>query len=484
MRNPTSNPDSASPMAVTPIPKLLRSLGIPLICSLVIQACYNIVDSYFVSAMQDTAEVTGMGDYAMNALTLAFPIQMLIVALGVGTGVGVNALLARSMGQGDREKAGQVAGNGLFLGVCIYVLFLLFGLFGVRPYLLTQTSDPLVLELAGSYLTICCVYSFGQVLFTIYEKLLQATGHAVLSTIAQVSGAVTNIILDPILIFGYFGAPELGVAGAAYATVIGQMVSFVLFVVFQYTCNREVPAGVRYLIPEGKVMKEILSVGFPAIIMQAVGSFLTYGVNVIFGTLSASAVTAYGVYYKIQQFAFFAAFGMNNAMIPVIAFNYGSGDKERVRAGIHGGVSGGAGSVRQPDRGHLRPDPTDPDPLHPRGAHHRPGLSVRRRQHRLSGGVPGVGAWGALYGALPGAAAPRSAALGMAVHPPAESGGLVLGGVPGGRGHRTVGGTGAAETDFARCTDLRKGKAPQGRKLLRPLVQGVAEVSGRGGRKP
>lgn len=338
MRNPTSNPDSASPMAVTPIPKLLRSLGIPLICSLVIQACYNIVDSYFVSAMQDTAEVTGMGDYAMNALTLAFPIQMLIVALGVGTGVGVNALLARSMGQGDREKAGQVAGNGLFLGVCIYVLFLLFGLFGVRPYLLTQTSDPLVLELAGSYLTICCAYSFGQVLFTIYEKLLQATGHAVLSTIAQVSGAVTNIILDPILIFGYFGAPELGVAGAAYATVIGQMVSFVLFVVFQYTCNREVPAGVRYLIPEGKVMKEILSVGFPAIIMQAVGSFLTYGVNVIFGTLSASAVTAYGVYYKIQQFAFFAAFGMNNAMIPVIAFNYGSGDKERVRAGIRWGM--------------------------------------------------------------------------------------------------------------------------------------------------
>lgn len=338
MRNPTSNPDSASPMAVTPIPKLLRSLGIPLICSLVIQACYNIVDSYFVSAMKDTAEVTGMGDYAMNALTLAFPIQMLIVALGVGTGVGVNALLARSMGQGDREKAGQVAGNGLFLGVCIYVLFLLFGLFGVRPYLLTQTSDPLVLELAERYLTICCVYSFGQVLFTIYEKLLQATGHAVLSTIAQVTGAVTNIILDPILIFGYFGAPELGVAGAAYATVIGQVVSFVLFVVFQYTCNREVPAGVRYLIPEGKVMKEILSVGFPAIIMQAVGSFLTYGVNVIFGTLSASAVTAYGVYYKIQQFAFFAAFGMNNAMIPVIAFNYGSGDRERVRAGIRWGM--------------------------------------------------------------------------------------------------------------------------------------------------
>lgn len=241
-------------------------------------------------------------------------------------------------------------------------------------------------------------------------------------------------------------------------------------------------------------MKEILSVGFPAIIMQAVGSFLTYGVNVIFGTLSASAVTAYGVYYKIQQFAFFAAFGMNNANDPVIAFNYGSGDKERVRAGIRWGmidtlvIMGVCLVVLEVCAsqivGIFSPDPTDPDLLHPRGAHHRPGYPVRRRQHRLSGGVPGVGAWGALYGALPGAAAPRSAALGMAVHPPAESGGLVLGGVPGGRGHRTVGGTGAAETDFARCTDLRKGKAPQGRKLLRPLVQGVADVSGRGGRTP
>lgn len=338
MRKQASIPESASPMAVTPIPKLLASLGIPLICSLVVQACYNIVDSYFVSAMKDTPGITGMGDYAMNALTLAFPIQMLIVALGVGTGVGVNALLARSMGQGDREKAGKVAGNGLFLGVCIYILFLLFGLVGVGPYLRTQTSDPLVLELADCYLTICCVYSFGQVLFTIYEKLLQATGHAVLSTIAQVSGALTNIILDPILIFGYFGAPELGVAGAAYATVIGQVVSLILYMVFQYTCNREVPAGLCYWIPEGKILKEILSVGFPAIIMQAVGSFLTYGVNVIFGALSASAVTAYGVYYKIQQFAFFAAFGMNNAMIPVIAFNYGSGDQKRVQEGIRWGM--------------------------------------------------------------------------------------------------------------------------------------------------
>ncbi len=327
-----------SRMGTAPVGKLLLSMGVPLICSLVLQACYNIVDSYFVSHMQDTAQITGMGDYAMNALTLAFPVQMLIVALGVGTGVGVNALLARSLGQGDREKAGKVAGNGLFLGVCLSVLFLLFGFWGVKPYLFTQTSDPVVLELGGTYLTICSTLSFSVLLYTIYEKLLQATGHAVLSTIAQVSGALTNVILDPILIFGCFGAPELGVAGAAWATVIGQMVSLALYMIFHYTCNREVPAALRFLRPRRRIIREIFTVGLPAIIMQAVGSFLTYGVNIIFGQVSLNAVTAYGVYYKIQQFAFFAGFGMNNAVIPVIAFNYGRGDRKRIQEGVRWGM--------------------------------------------------------------------------------------------------------------------------------------------------
>ena len=327
-----------SPMATEPVRRLLLTMGVPLICSLVIQACYNIVDSYFVSHMRDTAEIAGMGDYAMNALTLAFPVQILIVALGVGTGVGVNALLARSMGQGDREKAGKVAGNGLLLGLCLSILFLLFGLFGVRPYLLSQTKEPIVLEMGTTYLSICATMAFSVLLYTIYEKLLQATGHAVLSTIAQVSGAVTNVILDPVLIFGYLGAPELGVAGAAWATVIGQMVSLALYMVFQYSCNREVPAGLGYLRPEGAIIREIYAVGIPAILMQAVGSFLTYGVNIIFGRVSLNAVTAYGVYYKIQQFVFFAAFGMNNAMIPIIAFNYGRRDRKRVREGMRWGM--------------------------------------------------------------------------------------------------------------------------------------------------
>lgn len=326
-------------MAVTPVWKLLLTMGVPLICSMVIQACYNIVDSYFVSRMPDTAAITGAGDYAMNALTLAFPVQMLIVALGVGTGLGVNALLARSLGEGNREKAGKVAGNGMFLGVCMSALFLLFGLFGVKPYLLTQTSDPVVLEMGQTYLTICSCLAFSVLMYAIYEKLLQSTGHMILSTIAQASGAVTNIILDPILIFGYFGAPALGVAGAAWATVIGQLVSMVLCITFHYTRNREVPAAARYWRPSWPVIREIYAVGIAAIVMQAVGSFLTYGVNIILRPVSLNAVTAYGVYYKIQQFAFFAAIGLNNAMVPVIAFNYGGGIRKRVREGLRWGMA-------------------------------------------------------------------------------------------------------------------------------------------------
>lgn len=325
-------------MGTAPIWKLLLTTGIPLICSLVVQACYNIVDSYFVSHMRDTIEITGMGDYAMNALALAYPVQILIIAMGVGTGVGVNTLLARSLGQGDREKAGKVAGNGLFLGLCISILFLLFGLFGTDIYLKSQTSDPIILEMGRTYLSICVNLSFSAVFFTIYEKFLQATGHAVVSTISQICGAVTNMVLDPILIFGYFGAPELGIAGAAYATVIGQMVSMVLCMIFHYTLNREVPTAFRYLKPSGAVIRQIYVVGVPAIVMQAVGSFLTYGVNIIFAPVSVNAVTAYGVYYKIQQFAFFAGFGMNNAMIPLISFNYGKGDRKRVEEGIRWGM--------------------------------------------------------------------------------------------------------------------------------------------------
>lgn len=207
---------SKNKMGVVPIKKLMITMGMPMIISMILQALYNIVDSYFVS------NISGMGDYAVNALTLAFPIQMLMIAVGVGTGVGVNTLLSKSIGQGDRKKADYISGNAIFIGICIYIVFLIFGLFGVNAYITSQTTDIIIIEMGKSYLTICTVLSFGVIEFMIYEKLLQATGRTTLSTMAQVMGALSNIILDPILIFGLFGLPAMGVNGAAYATVIGQ----------------------------------------------------------------------------------------------------------------------------------------------------------------------------------------------------------------------------------------------------------------------
>lgn len=326
-------------MGTAPVPRLLLAMGLPMILSMALQAVYNIVDSYFVSAMPDTAEIAHMGDYAVGALTLAFPIQMLMVAIGVGTGVGINALLARSLGEGDRDKAAHIAGNAIFLGLCTYVVFLLFGLFGVDVYIASQTSDPIMGEMACSYLRICCVLSFGIILYMIYEKLLQATGRTMQATAAQVIGALTNIVLDPIMIFGWFGCPALGVEGAAYATVIGQMVSAVLDLIFHTIYNkREFDTHLRYIRPRKHIIGEIYVVGVPAIIMQALMSFMTYGVNIIFGAVSTAAVTAYGMYYKIQQFVFFAAFGMNNAIIPLVGFNFGMRDKRRINQGIRYGI--------------------------------------------------------------------------------------------------------------------------------------------------
>ncbi|MDO5294249.1 MAG: MATE family efflux transporter [bacterium] len=330
--------ESKNKMGVEPIHKLLLTMGMPMIISMALQALYNIVDSYFVSCMKDTEQITNMGDYAVNALTLAFPIQMLMVAIGVGTGVGVNALLAKSLGEGDRKKASKVAGNAIFLGVCMYALFVLFGIFGVNLYMHSQTKDAVIFQLGSSYLRICTILSFGITMYLIFEKLLQATGRTTLSTIAQVAGAVTNIVLDPILIYGYLGLPKMGMEGAALATVIGQTVSFFLDALFHYKYNKDVDTKLTYLKPERQIIKEIYQVGVPAIIMQALMSFMTYGVNIILGAFSANAVTAYGVYYKIQQFVFFAAFGMNNAMIPVIGFNFGMADKKRVDASIRYGM--------------------------------------------------------------------------------------------------------------------------------------------------
>lgn len=326
-------------MASMPMGRLVFNMGVPMILSMVLQALYNIVDSYFVSCITDPA-LANAGDYAVNALTLAFPIQMLMVAIGVGTGVGANSLLSRTMGGGDREKSSRIAGNAVFLSCCTYIGFLLFGLFGVGPYLRSQTSDPIVLGMAFDYVRLCCVLSFGCVVYMIYEKLLQATGCTMLATIGQMSGVVANIILDPILIFGLLGFPKLGVMGAAWATVIGQFVSLFLGFAFHMAANRKFfDTSLRYIRPQTPVLREIYAVGVPAVLMQALMSFMNYGVNIILGSLSASVVTAYGIYYKIQQFVFFAGFGMNNAMVPIIAYNFGRRDKKRVTSAVRCGMA-------------------------------------------------------------------------------------------------------------------------------------------------
>lgn len=327
-----SKEDSMSKMGTTPVNKLMLTMGIPMILSMVLQAVYNIVDSAFVSNMAEN------GEAALNALTLAFPVQMLMVAIGIGTGVGTNALLAKSLGQGNKEKASRVAGNAVFLAFIIYIVFLLFGIGGVDAYINTQTSNPLIKEMAVDYLSICCIASFGIVFFSIFEKLLQATGRSHLSTIGQVGGAITNIILDPILIYGWLGLPEMGVKGAAYATVIGQVVSMLLDLIFHLIYNKEITNGLKYMKPDGKLIKGIYAIGFPAIIAQALMSLMTYGLNIILGTISEAAVTAYGLYYKIQQFILFAAFGLRDAITPIVSFNHGMQSKSRVSAGIKYGM--------------------------------------------------------------------------------------------------------------------------------------------------
>lgn len=319
-------------MGVVPVPKLMLGMGIPIVLSMILQAVYNIVDSAFVSNMANN------GEEALNALTLAFPMQMLMVAIGIGTGVGVNALLAKSLGQGDKEKASKVAGNGVFLAIIIYIIFLLFGIFGVRTYIDTQTSNPMIYDMAIGYLRICCIVSIGIVFFPIYEKLLQANGHSLFSTIAQISGAVTNIILDPIMIYGLFGCPEFGVNGAAYATVIGQCVSWIVAFVFHLKVNKEISNKVKYIKPSGTIIKQIYAIGLPAIIAQALMSVMTYGLNIILGTISEAMVTAYGLYYKIQQFILFMAFGLRDAITPIVSFSHGMRSKSRIRDGIKFGM--------------------------------------------------------------------------------------------------------------------------------------------------
>lgn len=308
-------------MGVMPVNKLLVSMSVPMMVSMLISALYNIVDSIFVSRICEDA---------LTAVSMAFPLQCLMMGLGIGTGVGVNALLSRALGARKLNDVNKVAMNGVFLAAVCYVVFLFVGLFAVKPFFASQTDDPEILEYGIQYMTIVCTCSFGLYFQFIFERLLISTGRTVLSMITQSTGAIINIIFDPICIFGLFGAPQMGVAGAAVATVAGQIVAALLALLFNFKKNEEVTLSFKGFKPDLYVIKEIYKIGLPSIVMQAVGSVMNYIINKILIGFTSTAVAVFGVYYKMQSFIFMPIFGLNNGLVPIVSYNFGAANRKRV----------------------------------------------------------------------------------------------------------------------------------------------------------
>lgn len=308
-------------MGVMPVNKLLLSMSLPIMISMLVQALYNIVDSIFVAKISENA---------LTAVSLAFPIQSLMIATATGTGVGVNAILSKSLGEKNFENANRTAVNGVFLAVMSYILFVIIGLTVTMPFYRSQTSDAEILAYGKQYLTIVCVASIGLFAQIIFERLLQSTGKTIYTMITQGTGAIINIILDPILIFGLLGFPAMGVTGAAVATVAGQIVGGIMGVVINEKVNHEIKLIWKGFRPSLQMIGAIYRVGVPSIIMQAIGSLMTYGMNLILISFTSTATAVFGVYFKLQSFIFMPIFGLNNGMIPIVAYNYGAGKKERL----------------------------------------------------------------------------------------------------------------------------------------------------------
>ncbi|MCH5187128.1 MAG: MATE family efflux transporter [Oscillospiraceae bacterium] len=312
-------------MGIMPVPKLLITMAAPMIFSMLVQALYNVVDSFFVSRVHEDA---------LTALSLAFPIQNLMIAVSTGTGVGVNAMLSKSLGEGNRENVNKAAKNGIFLAICSYVLFLLFGIFGTRPFMESQTDSVRIIEYGVQYLTICSVACLGIYIQIIFERLLQGTGKTFITMWTQLTGAIINIVLDPILIFGFFGLPALGVAGAAIATVAGQIVAAIVAIICNLKFNKEIDFSFKGFRPDIKAIGRIYAVGFPSILMVAISSIMTYTMNKILIGFTTTAVAVFGAYFKLQSFVFMPIFGLNNGMIPIVAYNYGARKRSRVTGTI------------------------------------------------------------------------------------------------------------------------------------------------------
>ena len=305
-------------------------MSLPIMISMLVQALYNIVDSIFVAMINENA---------LTAVSMAFPVQNLMIAVGAGTGVGVNALLARSLGAKDYKKVNKIATNAVFLVAASYLAFLVIGLFLVEPFYRSQTDIGEIIVYGKEYLTICSCFSFGVFTQVMFERLLQATGKTIYTMFTQGTGAIVNIIMDPILIFGLFGFPRMGVAGAAAATVIGQIVAGILSVWCNQKVNHEVHIELKGARPDGEVIRQIYGIGIPSIIMQAIGSIMVYGMNRILITFSSTATAVFGVYFKLQSFVFMPIFGLNNGVIPIIAYNYGARNKDRVMMTIRRSIA-------------------------------------------------------------------------------------------------------------------------------------------------
>ena len=317
----SNNPLQNNKMGVMPVGRLLVNMATPMIISMLVQALYNVVDSIYVSQISESA---------VTALSLAFPIQNLQIGFAVGIGVGVNSLLSKSLGEGNREAANRTAGNGMVLMFIITAVFMLFGIFGVRPYYEMQSTVTETVEGGIVYSRICCVMTLGVFMSILGERLLQATGRTVYTMVTQSTGAIVNIVLDPILIHGWFGLPAMGIAGAAWATVIGQWVSALMALYFNEKFNPDVQFGRRYAKLDGDTVKKILTVGVPSIVMNSIGSVMNFGMNQILQGFTETATGVFGVYFKLQSFFFMPLFGINNATISIIAFNFGARKPERI----------------------------------------------------------------------------------------------------------------------------------------------------------
>lgn len=312
-------------MGVMPVPKLLITMSLPMILSMLVQALYNIVDSIFVAQLCEEA---------LTAVSLAFPVQNLMIAISVGTGVGINALLSRSLGEHNYDTANAIAKNGIFLAMVSYVIFALIGGLGARLFFETQTSDPLIVRYGTQYMRVITILSFGIFMQITLERLMQSTGKTIFNMVTQGIGAIVNIVLDPILIFGLFGFPRLEVIGAAAATITGQLIAVLLSFILNWKYNKEININMRHFRPCKKTIADIYKIGVPSIIMQAIGSVMVFGMNKILLLFSSTAAAVLGVYFKLQSFVFMPIFGLTNGMIPIVAFNYGARNQKRITSTI------------------------------------------------------------------------------------------------------------------------------------------------------